>query len=170
VKPTPRLLGLLTAVSLLAALPPAATARAASVTSPSVSPTVVVRTVIEGIAATDPTMVCPNVARYFKKFMKQLAIYQGAHTAGRNSCREVLEDLYTYYPPKPTRIAKLRWVGMQGDDIALVRLTDTKGKKELIVLVVERGAWKYRGGVCQYGEKMCTEMGAWHPSGSRTRR
>ena len=155
------------AVSLLAALPPAAAANAASAKSPSVSPTVVVRTVIEGITATDPDMVCPNIARDFKKYMKRLAQYLHAYTPGRNSCREIAEDLYAASPPKPTRIAKLRWVGMQGDDIALVRLTDTKGKKELIVLVVERGAWKYRGGVCQYDEETCTEMGAWPPSGSR---
>ena len=158
-----RLLAMLTAGSLIVIVPPAASSSATSIASPSVSPTEVLRTVIEGVAARDPEMVCPNVARYFKKYMKQLAIYQGAYFAGRDTCREVAEDLYTAYPPKPTHIAKIRWVGMQSDDIALVRLVDNKGRKVLWVLVLEKGAWKVRGSVCRYDEQTCAEH-AWPPS------
>lgn len=157
-----RLLTLFTASSLLAILPPATTAHAASATAPTVSPTVVLRTVIEGLAAADPDKVCPNVARYWKEYMKQLAMHMGTFTEGRDSCRQVAEDLYVLNPPKPTHIAKIRWVGMQSDDIALVRLTDTKGKKELYILVPEKGAWKVRGSVCRYDEETC-KMAAWPP-------
>ncbi|MEI2714014.1 MAG: hypothetical protein V9G04_12180 [Nocardioides sp.] len=105
----------------------------------------------------------PNVARYWKKYMKRVAMYQHAYTPGRDSCREITEDLYAANPPKPIHIAKIRWVGMQSGDISLVRLTDTKGNKKLYILVVEKGAWKVRGPLCQYDEQTCTEMGAWPP-------